>query len=161
MGHQNVRINGSSDIIDVTGVLDNNNAYASGDLLIDTQIIPKALRIGDGTGILESLVITDEDDQGAAFDIFILEKSTSLGTINGTPNISDANSRLNFLAHIAVGTGDWQDLGGVRVACYNSLSWIIKAAAGTQDVYFAVVNGTGTPTYTASGLRFRFGFLQD
>jgi len=33
----------------------------------------------------------------------------------------------------------------------------VKPASGTTDLYVAAVNGSGTPTYTAAGLKLRLG----
>lgn len=142
--------------IDVTLSTD-TSAYASGDLIADTQVITNAVDVPGGSGVLHSLVITDEDDQGVAFDVYILQNSTSLGTENAAPSMSDANSRSNFLARIQVSTSDYTDLGGFKVAAFNNLWRTVQAASGTRDLYVAVVNSTGTPTFTASGLKFRFG----
>lgn len=142
--------------IDVTLSTD-TSAYASGDLIADTQVITNAVDVPGGCGVIHSLVITDEDDQGVAFDVYILQNSTSLGTENSAPSLSDANSRSNFLARIQVATSDYTDLGGFKVAALNNLWRTVQAASGTRDLYVAVVNSTGTPTFTASGLKFRFG----
>lgn len=135
-------------------------AYASGDVLAETQELPGALRVANGTGILQSLIITDKDDQGAAFDLYILAENVSMGTENSAPSISDANA-VNILAIIQIGTGDYKDLGGVKVACLTNLGIPIKSATDTTSLYVAAVNGTGTPTYTVAGLVLRLGILRD
>jgi hypothetical protein len=39
---------------------------------------------------------------------------------------------------------------------------VLKPLAGTQTLYIAAINGTGTPTYaTASDLKLRLGMLLD
>lgn len=143
--------------VDVTLSLD-TSAYTAGDVLADTQVVTNAFRVPDGTSILQSVVLIDEDDQGAAFDLHFLSANNSLGTENGAPNISDANAR-DYLGKVAIATGDWADLGGVRVANINKIGMVVKAAAGTQDLYVGAINGAGTPTYTASGIKLRLGFL--
>lgn len=159
MGHPNIRVNGASVMLDVTLSLD-TSAYASGDLLADTQIVSGAFRVGDGTGVLQNILVIDEDDQGAAFDLYFLDGSSSMGTENSAPSPTDAIART-ILARVQVATGDYFDLGGARVADIANLARVIKAASGTKDMYVAAVNGTGSPTYTASGVRLRLGILQD
>lgn len=144
--------------IEVTLTTD-TSAYASGDVIADTQVVTGALDLVDGVGKLESLVVIDEDDQGVAFDVYFFSANAPLGTENSAPNISDANGRT-CLGYVAVATGDYKDLGGVRVAQVKGIGLPVKAASGTKDIYVGVVNGAGTPTFTATGLKLRLGIAQ-
>jgi hypothetical protein len=149
---------GGVTLVDVTLTLD-TSAYASGDLLADTQVVSNAMRLNDVCGILHSLTVVDEDDQGVAFDVYLLSANNTLGTENAAPTVSDANAR-DILTKIPIATTDYYDLGGVRIAEVHGLSRVVKPASGSKDLYVAVVNGTGTPTFTASGVRLRLGFIQ-
>jgi hypothetical protein len=145
-------------LIDVTLSLD-TSPYASGDLLADTQVVTSAIRLINGRARLQSVLIIDEDDQGVAFDLYFLSANNTMGTENSAPSISDANAR-DILCRVPIATGDYYDLGGVRIADVHGLNRIIKAASGTTSIYVAAVNGSGTPTYTASGLKLRIGIEQ-
>lgn len=160
-GGENVigKVGTNSGYIDVTFSLD-TLVYASGDLLADTQVVTNAMRVTDGTGILQSMTLVDEDDQGVAMDIYFLSANNTMGTENSAPSISDANAR-DILGFISVATTDWKDLGGVRIATIKGIGLVVKPVSGTRNLYVAAVNGTGTPTFTASGVRARLGFLQD
>lgn len=151
-------VGAKSDLISVTLSLD-TNIYASGDVLAEAQAVANAVRVSGGTGALQSLVLTDEDDQGAAMTLYLFDSSVTMGTENGAPSLSDADSR-KLLGIIPVATGDYKDLGGVKVAMPSFAPFLVKPASG-RDLYVAAVNGSGTPTYTASGVRLRFGILQD
>lgn len=153
------KVGGNATVVTVALTLD-TSAYASGDLLADAQVVTNAMRANDATGLLTSLVVVDEDDQGAAFDIYILDANVSLGTENAAPSVSDADAR-NILARIPVSTSDYADLGGVRIARPSFDPIVVSPASGTRNLYVAVVNGSGTPTYTATGVRLRLGFLQN
>jgi len=135
-------------------------AYASGDVLADTQQANAFFNYTDGGGTIESITVIDEDDQGAAFDIYFFNSNVSLGTENGAPNISDANAR-SCVGFYSVATADYKDLGGVKIASYKNVGLAVKAVSGTDDLYIGVVNGAGTPTYTASGIKLVFGIKQD
>lgn len=143
---------------DLTLSLD-TNAYASGDVLADTQAVTGAFRTSGGRAELQSLTVIDEDDQGVAFDVWFFGSNVSLGTENGAPDISDANAR-EVLGFVSVVTGDYKDLGGVKVACLRNLALPLQAAAGSRDLYVGLINGSGTPTFSASGLRLRLGIVQ-
>lgn len=134
------------------------NAYGSGDVIAATQELTEAVKALDGGAFLESMTVIDKDDQGAAFDVYVMDANVAMGTENSTPNISDANAE-NILGKIAVGTSDYSDLGGVKVATIKNLHIPIKSSGGTSSVYVAVVNGSGTPTYTAAGIVLRFGIV--
>lgn len=154
-----MKVGGKTRLADVTLSLD-TSAYASGDLLADTQVASGFFDSVDGTAILQSLTVIDEDDQKVAFYVYFLSSNVTMGTENAAPSISDANAR-NILGFVSVGTSDYQDLGGVSVANIRNIGLPLKAAAGTLDLYVAVVNSTGTPTYTASGVKLRLGALLD
>ena len=133
------------------------SAYASGDLLADTKILTGANPSGNGVTELRSLVINDKDDQGVAFTVLLLDSNVSLGTINAAPSITDANAD-KILGWIPVATTDWVDLGGTRIATIRNIGLMVKGVS-SRNLYVAIVNGTGTPTFTASGLVMRFGFF--
>lgn len=157
-GTEEVVIGKSARLVDVTLSLD-TSAYAASDLLADTQVVTDAFRAADGVGILQSVLLIDEDDQGVALDLYFLAANNTMGTENSAPSISDANAR-DILCRVRVAAADYTDLGGVRVADLTGIGHVIKAAAGTANIYVAAVNGSGTPTYTASGLKLRLGILE-
>jgi hypothetical protein len=150
---------GGVTLVDVTLSLD-TSAYASGDLLADTQAVANAVRFNAGTGVLHSVMVIDEDDNGVAFDLYFASASATFGSENSAPSISDANAR-EILGIVPVATSDYKDLGGVKVAIKTGLNIIIKGATGSTSIYVAAVNGSGTPTFTASGLKLRVGIVQD
>lgn len=151
--------NGDGDVITVTYTLD-TSAYASGDLLADTQALSTtACDQNAGCVRIDSITIVDEDAQGVALYVLIHSASTSMGTENSAPNISDANAR-NILAIIPVATTDYVTVSGTKVATLRSLGTIVKTAAGSQALYTSLLNGTGTPTFTATGVTAQFGITQ-
>lgn len=153
-------VGGSTSYIDVTLTLD-TLIYAAGDVLSDTATITNALRVNGGTGILQSIAVIDQDDQKAQLKIFLLGETASLGTKNAAPSISDADALKLLGAPIVIETIDYTDLGGVSIAGKDNLGKIVKAIAGSRNLFISVLNGSGTPTYTASGIKLRLGFLQD
>lgn len=146
-------------LLDATLTLD-TSAYADGDLLADTQGITSAFRVADGTGVIESIMVLDEDDQGTAMDLIFMGSSATLGTENSAPSVSDANAR-DILGRVRIDAADFVDLGGCRVATRLGVGLVVKAASGTTTLYIGAVTRGGTPTYTASGVRVRIGLLQD
>lgn len=150
-------VGGHSVVKDLTLSLD-TSAYADGDVLAATQELASAIRLAGGSGVVQSLVVVDKDDQGQAMDVYLLDSNVSIGTENAAVSVADADA-AKILGKIAVGSGDYYDMGGVRVASLANLSVIVEVASGTS-LYVAVVS-RGTGTYTASGVVLRFGILQD
>jgi len=128
--------------------------YASGDLLADTQEVADWVVNGGPEMILQSLTVIDEDDQKVAFDVYFLSSNVSMGTENAAPSITDANARSILGLH-SVLAADYKDLGGVGVASYKNIGLTLF---GSPSLYVAAVNGSGTPTFTASGIKLRLGF---
>lgn len=146
------------DVVTVTPVLD-TSAYASGDLLSDTITCGSIVDQAGGDVILDSITIIDEDAQGVKLYVILTSASTSMGTINGAPNISDANAR-NIIGYVTVLTTDYITVSGTKIATIRNIGLHCKAAAGSQILYMALLNETGTPTFTASGVKVKLGFRQ-
>ena len=153
-------VGGKSAVVAVTLSTD-TAAYASGDLIADTQQIDAFFRKADGTGVINSINIIDEDAQGVALYIIFMSTSTSLGTENSAPNITDANLTAGFQGIVSVATTDYVTISGAKVATIKNIGLPVKAVSGTDDIYIAVLNATGTPTFTAAGLEMRIGVLLD
>lgn len=150
---------GNSGVVAVTLSLD-TSAYGAGDLLADTQEVASAMRVAAGTGGIHSIMLNDKDDQGAELYLVFLSANVSLGTENQAPSITDANAD-NILGIVPVYTSDWVDLGGCKVATLTNVGLVVKAVTGSTSFYIAVVNGAGTPTYSAAGITMRLGLWRD
>lgn len=153
-----VGVGGYTGFVDVTLSLD-TSVYASGDVMADTQVVTNAVRVADGTGVLQSILVLDEDDQGLAFDLIFIQDNVSLGTENAAPSITDAHAR-SILGLVSIASADFIDLGGARIATKTGLGLVVKPTSGTRNIYVAAIT-RGAPTHTASGVRLRLGFLQD
>jgi len=129
---------------------------AAGDVAADTQVLANFFRANDAEGMLQSITLTDEDDQGANLYIVIFQNNSSLGTEDSPPSVTDANGR-NILGTIKVDSADWVDLGGIKIWSKTGLGLGLRPNTGTADIYVAILVGaTSTPTYTVNGLRGHF-----
>lgn len=145
-------------IINVNPTLD-TSAYTANDVLFATTEVTAAVRANDAGGTVMSVTVIDQDDQRAGMVLYLLQTNVALGTFNAAPSITDANS-LNILGRIDIAASDWTDLGGTAVCSKQNLNIPILPASGTDDIFVAAVT-LGTPTHTASGIRLRFGIVQD
>ncbi len=149
----------------VTPTLD-TSAYAPGDILFNPIQVPRASACADEPSYCVGIDIFDLDDQ-SLYDIKIvlLSESTSLGTINSAPTISDANLILTMLGMVTIAgstdAANTADMGGAKFYTIpkSLLPVAINPTAGTPNIYIAgLVGATGTPTHTASGMRVRLWF---
>lgn len=145
-----------ADLITIAPVQD-TSAYASGDLIADPVVITNAARVDGGKVILDSIQILDKDDQGVALSLVFTQVATTFGTLNSAPNIADADL-ATVQGHVAFATTDYVDLGGAKLGTKNNLGLLMEAPSGSRNLYAAVINGAGTPTFTAAGLSIKFGF---
>lgn len=151
-------IGGETSYIDVALTLD-TTIYASGEVLFIPTNIPAAMRAINKKGVLQSVILIDEDDLGIALDLVFLSANNSLGTINTAVSITDANAR-EILGIVSIAAADYIDLGGVCIATKNNIGLVVKPITGATNLYVAGIT-RGTPTHTVGGLRLRLGFLQD
>lgn len=105
---------------------------------------------------LHQIVVTDIDDQGDAQTLFFFSENTSLGTEGSIPDIDDTEI-LTCIGQAAIATGDWKDVGANRVATVRYNPPILLRLGASTSLWVAG-NTQGTPTHTASGLRYRFTF---
>jgi hypothetical protein len=150
----------NSVVFDVTLSTD-TSAYGSGDLIADTQQLDAFFNKADGRGVINSITIIDREAQAAKLYLLFHSTTTSMGTENGTPNISDANAAAGIQGIVTVETTDYITISGTSVACIKNLGIPVKAVSGTDDLYISAVNATGTPTYAATSLNLRIGALLD
>lgn len=142
-------------LIDVTLALD-TSIFAAGDVICDTATLSAVTDVAGGCAMLESLTVIDEDDQAGVIDFYFFRVTQSLGTKNAAPDISDANAR-DCLGYVSVAAADYKDLGGVKVATIKNIQLVLKSSGSSRDCFLGAVVLSGTPTYTASGLKLRLG----
>lgn len=152
------QVGSPGDVITVTLTVD-TNIYADGDVLADTQTISNAMRILGGHGVLQSLQLIDPDEQGQPIDLYFFSVTHALGTENSAPSISDANA-IDIFGPVAIGSSDYRDLGGVKVASVRGIGLMLEAASGSRDLYIAAIS-RGTGTYAGGSLTLKLGFLWD
>jgi hypothetical protein len=147
----------TSTVVDLTLSLD-TSAYADGDVLAEAQELTNAVRESGGSGVLQSIVVVDQNDQGEALDVVIADSSITLGTENGAVSISDADA-AKILGIVEVVASDYVDLVNSQLATKNGLGISVEAS-GSSSLYVGAIS-RGTGTYTASGIVLRIGILQD
>lgn len=149
-------LNGDADVVDVTLVAD-TSVYADNDVLAIPLKVAGVFRSVGDVRRLVSVVLLDEADQAQDIDLLFLNADATLGTINGAVNISDADAR-KVIGAVSILIADYVDLINSQVAIKRGLDLVLKPAADSTDLWIAAVVRSGTPTYTASGLKLKLGF---
>lgn len=137
-------------VVEVVPALD-TNAYADNDVLFVPVVVPG---MGNAPRKLVSVGILDEADQAQDIDLVFSAGSVTLGTINGAVNISDADAR-KVLGTVSVLIADYCDLVNSQYATKRDVNLLLLPR---DQLYVSGICRSGTPTYSASALRIRFGF---
>lgn len=133
--------------------------YTGNDVLGGIQTLANAVRISGGTGVVQSLVISDLANQTAVLEIYLFSASPAAGTYTDAAamDLHDTDALL-CIGRIDVAAGDYKSLADNAIACVVGLGLPIKLAATSM---FALIRTTGTPTFAASDLKLTFGILRD
>lgn len=138
--------------VDVTFSLD--TSPDANDVAADTQVITDALSRPGGVGKVIHWTLRDEDDQGVPCRVVFLRSNVSVGTEDAAVSITDANARE--ITHVlSIIAADYTDLINSQQVhgTGDSANFMVETVAGSRDIYVALVNGSSTPTYSASGVR--------
>lgn len=163
--HAQTVVSSKTKVISVAPTVD-TNAYSTGDL-----VGPKQTLTGAGAcsttvgptglcgGIINSVTVTDLDAQSGDFDIIIFSSNPSATTFTDNAAFDIADADLPKVACVIQVTTDvlFAD-NGVAI---NQNAGCIFSAPATEGTLYAAVVVRGTETYSASGLTFRYGILQD
>lgn len=153
---------GGKTVIKTITMTATTSILAAADIIADTQQLDAAFRVTDGTGVLQSMTVFDPDDNAAfAFDVYIHRTTTSMGTENSGISISDANAAAGIIGVVSFATTDAKDLINGRMYHKTNLGIPVSAVSGTDDLYFSVVNGSGTPTFAGGSIPIVVGILLD
>lgn len=151
----------NSVVVEVTPTLD-TNAYASGDRLGTLMTISGAIRSEGLEAVLSDLVIVDKAKQSQAIDVYFFKAIPTIASAdNAAIDISDAEMGEKFIGRVSVATTDYTALAGNSEASPASFNRLLCAADNTTTLYALAVCRSGTPTYAAGSLVFKFKFLQD
>lgn len=150
---------GVSDVLDLTLSLD-TSAYADNDVLAAPQELTGVFRMPGHPVTLQSVLLLDEDDQGQDIDLLFLNATGSIGAENAAYSPTDAVART-IIGVVSIVAADYIDNVNSQTAHKENIGLILKGASDTTSVYVAAVVRSGTPTYTASGIRLKLGIMRD
>lgn len=151
-----VRPAGHADVIDVTLSAD-TAILADNDVIAATQEIANFYSRHGETVKLNSVLLLDGDDQNTDIDLFFLSANGSVGAENAPFAVTDAVAATIVGQVSLLAASHYFDLTDSRLAYVGELHRMMKAAEGTTSLWVAAVCRSGTPTYTAAGLKLKLG----
>jgi len=145
--------NFQQDTVEVDLTLD-TNAYAANDVLAATQavVLMASPPSGGMRGEIIGISVLDKDDQGAVFDLVVLDADVSIGTENSAVSISDTDAGRIIATERCYAYNDFLTSQTSRLD-FPPIPF--KVAAGT--IWLAAVT-RGAPTHTAAGIRLKITF---
>ena len=142
-------------VIDVVPVLDAS-------ILADNDVFMVAYEIKDvfnknKARKLLSVVVLDTDDQAVDFDLFFSNATITLGTANAAITISDADAAKIVGSVVMTASSHSTDLANSTLYT-QALTHGIVMQPVTSSLFISGVVRSGTPTFTAAGMKIKLGF---
>lgn len=136
----------------VTPTLAVAGAYTAGDVVGNVLTFEGA---GVSGGILDTVVIFDDDAQGIEMDVVFFRAEPGAQTDNAAFALQTGDA-ANVLGHAKIESGDYIALGsGAKVGTTRDGMGQFGATP-TGDLYARLIT-RGTPTYTNGGIRIEIG----
>lgn len=145
----------ATNVYEITPVLD-TNVLADNDVFFVPIEIPQVFDKGLPR-VLQSVVVLDGDDQNTDFDLIFFNATATLGTLNAGVTISDADAAKVLGAVSLLAASHAFDLINSILFVKDGIGQVMKGVTGS--LWVGGVVRSGTPTYTASGMKIKLGFL--
>ncbi|KKK88178.1 hypothetical protein LCGC14_2745790 [marine sediment metagenome] len=141
----------------------NTGAYATGDLIGSSEISLTPAVLGNGvtvaSGVIQSVVIIDEDAQEVQIDVYFFDAEPSNTTFTDNSAFAPTDADLDALIGVASVT-DWKSQSTNSMGQVLNLGMPFELAVSSTTIY-AVLVSRGAPTYAATGLTLRVAIFQD
>ena len=152
------------DLIDVT-LTTVAAAIGNNEVISQSIEIENAVAVSGGSGIIQSVMLLDEDDEAPAIELLFSQVSTAITdaaseVIGNSVADLDATFR-SFLGATTVSS--WSDLVDAQIGVKSNIGLAIKAASGATSIWVHAINRSGgnyTPAATTD-LKLRIGIIKD
>ena len=137
-------------------------ACSDGEVIFQADEIPNIVAVNGGTCIIQSIGVLDDDDHGGTIDIVFMDTTGLLdaGDDGGTIDAADGVIPDAILGVVTI--SNYFDGIAWKYGHKENIGLVLKAAAATKSIYVAAVNRSGGAlTWTAAGLRLKFGVVKD
>lgn len=154
------KFGGETVVVTPTVTVSASPDYSSGDSIGGKITLTNAVRVSGGTGVLQSIVITDKANQSPEGTILIFDADPSAATITDNAAFVFSTDVTKVIASVPVVTADYATINSTSVATLSNLGRVVKAASGTS-LYAAFVTTTAANLASTSDIGLRFTILQD
>lgn len=134
----------------ITGAL-----FAANDIVGGKLTLPNAVRVANGSGKLNNLLLVDTSKQAAALTIFIFKADLVGVYADNAAEAITAADWLKCIGQISILATDYKTWANASVVDIGEIGMDIFAEIGRN--IFALIVTTGTPTYGANALQLTFG----
>lgn len=131
-------------------------AYTDGDVV--GGLLTFAIPGPTGYGVLNCIVVVDDDNEGADLDLFLFSSAptTIADDAAFTPSAADLKK---LIYKCAIASGDYATENSLQFVIKNNLDTVFETDGGSNLYGYLVCNGS-TPTYAADKtLHIRLGIL--
>ncbi len=122
-------------------------AYHAKDAVGGEMTFANAVRVAGGSGIINSVVIADNDDEKAGLELWLFSATVTEAADNAAMDFTDAEM-LTCVGVIPISTSDYYSLADNGAAVKSAVGLQFKCASTSL---FGQLKCTATPTYTAVG----------
>lgn len=150
---------GLSDVIDVT-LSAHTGANSDNDVIAAPQEVTNFFRYPGGTAFVHTIVLLDGDDQAQDIELVFLNADGSVGAEDAAYAPTDAVA-ATILGSVLIAASEYSDANTSHTATKTNVGLLMKAASAQTSVWIAAVCRSGTPTYTAAGLKLKIGVSWD
>lgn len=151
-------VGGNSDVI-VPTITVSTDAYTIGDSIGGKIILENALRVDEGTGILQSITVIDAANIKPEIDIILFNSNPTAATLADADPIVFSTDINKISRRIRVASTDYATIGNVAIASVNP-SMIVKSISG-KNLYVAICAVAAHDFNDASDLQIKFGIMRD
>lgn len=152
-------VGGNTTVISQTPAISAAAIYAAKEAVGGKLTFANAARVAAGSGIINSVVIIDNDGESAELVLALYQADFVASADNAPFDPTDADN-LNLIGHVKILAADYQTFTDNGVATVSGINLPFKLPAGTS--IYGQLMCTGAPTYTAvTDLTVKLGILQD
>lgn len=149
-----------SKTVEATPTLD-TSAYASGDRLGTVMELDVGRSAISNDVTLADVFVLDKAKQSQSIDILFFKSAPTVASAdNAAIDITDAEME-KCIGSVSLSSSDYKALANSSYVNPDAFNKVLSPTDGSTKIYALAVCRSGTPTYAASSLVFKFKFFQD
>ena len=129
---------------------------ADNDVIAATQEVTNFFHEAGGAAEIRSIQLIDDDDQAQDIELIFLNANGSIGAENAAYTTTDAVLDT-ILGTFLIVIADYSDAINGQTATKRDIGLMLQAAESSRSLWIGAVCRSGTPTYTAAGLKLKIG----